>query len=106
MAAEGVKNEPRPSDAPSVPSTERISIERQIPGEWIDRLLVAQCQLRADTPFEDAVTQLPSGARELMDDAAIGVCIPRSLVQSSSERSAGQIEIRLAPARTSQPTEP
>src|SRR5437764_12734121 len=94
MAAEGVKNDPRPSD---VPSTERISIAHRIPAEWLDRLLVAQCAIRAGTPVEDAAAHLLGVARELIDDAALGVCILRA--------DGAPITIRLAPTRASHPVE-
>ena len=78
MAAEGVKNQPSPSDAPSAPSTERVSVVQHLPAAWLDRLLVVECQLRADTPFEEAATQILGVARELCPDAALGVCVPRA----------------------------
>ncbi len=118
MAVEGVKNEPRPSDAPSVLSTERVSITGVIPGEWLDRLLAAHCQVRADAPLVDSVTLLLGVARELCEDAAFGVCIPRAALPggSSSHVSGffsghaggpqpGQIVIRLAPTRASHPVD-
>jgi signal transduction histidine kinase len=94
MAAEGVKNDPRPSD---VPSTERISIAHRIPAEWLDRLLVAHCAIRAGTPVEDAAVHLLGVARELLDDAALGVCILRA--------DGAPITIHLAPTRASHPVE-
>jgi signal transduction histidine kinase len=78
MAAEGVKNEPRPSDAPAVPSTERVMTYHSIPAPWIDRLLVAYCKLRPDVPMEQAVSLLLGAAREVLDEAALGVSIPRT----------------------------
>jgi C4-dicarboxylate-specific signal transduction histidine kinase len=109
MAAEGVKNQPSPSDAPSVPSTERVATVGHLPAEWIDRLLTAQCALRTDTPFEDAVNHLLGAARELVVDVSLGVCIPRSGVPGvagdSSPPAAGQLVIRLAPTRPSHPTD-
>jgi two-component system NtrC family sensor kinase len=92
MAAEGVDdNETRPaSDAPSVPSAERF----KLPGEWLDRLLIAHSQIRVDTPFLDAATQILVVARELLEDAAIGICIPHCALPRSREQ--GQVVIRLA----------
>jgi two-component system, NtrC family, sensor kinase len=98
MAAQGVKNQPSPSDAPSVPSTERVALSHEIPGEWLDRLLVAHCRLRAGVPFVEAVTQILGATREILEDAAIGVCIPRSAVPGVAGES-GQIVLRLAPLR-------
>ncbi len=132
MAAEGVKNEPRqPSDAPSVPSTERVAIVHQLaanagdtsapPGEWLDHLLSVHCQIHAGVPFEDAATQLLGAARDLLGDTvALGVCVPRSALPRApgsglgsdappADRHAGHgytggaLVIRLAPSRASHP---
>ncbi len=130
MAAEGVKHttEPRPSDAPGVSSTERVTTSRQIPAEWLDRLLQVQCQIRADAPFEEGVTQLLAVGRELLDDSALGVCIPRAALprhlggdrpvapdadhpgepgdaDEAGAPGSGRIVIRLAPTRASHPVE-
>ena len=125
MTAEGMKNanEPRPSEAP-LPSAERVSASSPIPVEWLDRLLVAQCGIRADAPLEESATQLLSVVRELLDDVAVGVCIPcagsaptesRSLTSPSpamgapapAPRETGrkQIVIRLLPTRISHPVD-
>ena len=104
MSAEGVKNAPLPSDAPSVLSTERVTITGGIPGEWLDRLLRAQCQLRADAPLEDGVAVLLGVARDLCEDAAFGVCIPRAALPGGSSES-GQILVRREPGRISRPIE-
>jgi two-component system, NtrC family, sensor kinase len=110
MAAEGVKNDPRPSDAPSVPSTERVNAARRLPEDWIDRLLVAQCAVRAHAPFEDSAALLLGAARELLDDVAVGVCVPRAALGRSGALAApadgGQIVLRFAPTRASHATEP
>ena len=95
MAAEGLKNEadrtPGVSDAPpGAPSTERLSLARHVPPDWLDRLLVAHAGLLPSAPLEDAVSQLLTVAREILEDVAIGVCIPgvrgRQLVIRKSER--------------------
>ena len=104
MAVEGVKNQPSPSDAPSVPSTERVALSREIPGEWLDRLLATHCRLRAGVPFVEAITQVLGVARELVDDVAVGVCIPRAAVPGAAGEP-GQIVVRLAPSRPSRPIE-
>jgi signal transduction histidine kinase len=119
----------RPSevvDVPEVPSAERVSTGARVPSEWLDRLLAAHCGLRANAGLEESATQLLSVVRELLDDVAVGVCIPyagaladpgasasaRALTSPSPAmdgpppRAAGartkQIVIRLLPARTSQ----
>ena len=100
MAAEGVNKElSSPSDAPSVPSAERL----KLPGEWLDRLLVAHSQIRVDTSFTEAATHILGVARELLEDAALGVCIPRAALPGGDEE--GQVVIRLAPL-TSRPSSP
>jgi two-component system, NtrC family, sensor kinase len=115
MAAEGVNNDPSPSDAPSVPSTERVNAARRLPEEWIERLLVAQCAVRANAPFEESVAQILGAARELLDDTAVGVCVPRAALGRPGGLAAGladgaadggQIVLRFAPTRASHPTEP
>jgi two-component system, NtrC family, sensor kinase len=105
MAAEGVKNEPRPSDAPSVPSTERVTITGGIPGEWLDRLLVALCQVHAEAPLDESVEALLYVAFELCEDAAFGVVVPRSALPGSLSEP-GQIVIRVPATRASRPVEP
>jgi signal transduction histidine kinase len=108
MAAEGVKNDPSPSDAPSVPSTERVNA-RRIPEDWIDRLLAAQCAVRASAPFEDSASHLLTVARELLDDVAVGVCVPRAALGRPGtlpgRPDGGQIVLRFAPTRASHPIE-
>lgn len=112
MAAEGVMNEPRPSDAPAVPSTERISLGVAIPANWLDRLLSVQCGLRADVPIEDEVTQILAVARELIeqagDEVALGVCIPhvRRLSGSAPPSMPRQLVVRVAPGSPRRPVEP
>jgi signal transduction histidine kinase len=106
MAAEGVKNEPRPSDAPSVPSTERVMTYPAIPAEWLDRLLAAYCKARWDAPVEETITEILSAARELLDEAAFGVCIPHSALPgdvgdggSHAQLPSQQLVVRVGPPR-------
>jgi len=125
-------NEPRPSDAPEAPevpgapSTERPSLHRALPADWLDRLLAAQCRARVDAPLEDDITHILAVARDLLDDVAVGVCVPHTALPAPSvppmrtslraplgpegprARGAGQerqLVIRLAPTRPSQPVE-
>ena len=76
MAAEGLTNPSRTSDAPEVSSTQRIALARGVPAEWLDRLLAAHCAVVPATPLEETAGDLLSMARELLEDAAVGVCIP------------------------------
>jgi two-component system, NtrC family, sensor kinase len=92
MAAEGLKNESRVSDTPpDVPSTQRISLARAVPVDWLDRLLVAHCSVGPSTPLEEATNHLLTVAREILsEETAVGVCIPdrhgHGLVVRRSER--------------------
>jgi signal transduction histidine kinase len=128
MAAEGLKNEARPSDAPSVPSTERVSVGHALPSGWIDRLLAVQCGVRAGAPLEDEVTRILAVVRDLLEDVAVGVCIPRARAAATSmppsvsgydggrppmppgpagaPRAESQLVIRFSDARSSRPVEP
>ncbi len=122
--------EPRPSDAPetlAAPSTERPSVGGGVPAAWLDRLIVAHAAVRAGGPLDEGVTHLLATARELLEDVAVGVCVPRPRLPppSASEpprlltkpspppssppldptdpAASGQLVIRLAPARASHP---
>jgi signal transduction histidine kinase len=100
MATEGVKNEPRPSDAPAVPSTERVVPYPPIPAPWLDRLLTASCKVRPDMALDDAMRSLLAVAREILDDAAFGVCVPRS-----GPSFDGQLIVRVGPPGALRPVE-
>ena len=114
MAAEGVMNETRPSDAPAVPSTERVSVGYALPAGWLDRLLAVQCGIRAGASLDDDVLRILTVARELMDDVAVGVCIPRARVLTpsmpppsvGSPASSAQLLIRLSSSRPNRAAEP
>lgn len=105
-------NEPRPSDAPAVPSTERVTTSLPVPASWIDRLLSVQCGLRPDGPIEDDVTQILSVVPELLDDVAIGACIPERIDHDSGRHGSGppsrpsQLVVRLAEGLPRRPAEP
>jgi signal transduction histidine kinase len=96
MAAEGVTKESRPSDAPAVPSTERVSQGVTIPAPWLDRLLAVQCGVRADAPLEDDVTHILDVARELLEDVSVGVCIPQLHPAVSSAPPAAPARVTLS----------
>jgi signal transduction histidine kinase len=116
MATEGVKNEPRPSDAPAVPSTERVVTYPPIPAPWLDHLLTAYCKVRPDMPLDDAMRSLLGVAREILDDAAFGVCVPRSGLYAVDSQLPphgsgappsfdGQLIVRLGPPGALRPLE-
>jgi signal transduction histidine kinase len=91
MAAEGLKNESHVSDMPpDVSSTQRLSLARSVPADWLDRLIVAHCAVRPSTPLEESANNLLTVAREILEDTAVGVCIPdrdgRQLVVRRSAR--------------------
>ena len=77
MAAEGLRNEPSVSDAPVVPSTERVALTPSMPAAWLERLFEASLSVRPNLPLEESAGILLDAARELLDDVAFGVCIPR-----------------------------
>lgn len=93
MAAEGLTNPSRTSDAPEVSSTQRIALARGVPAEWLERLLAAHCAVVPSTPLEETAGDLLSMARELLEDAAVGVCIP--------EAHGKQLVVRLPPRERS-----
>ncbi|MFO0761180.1 MAG: ATP-binding protein, partial [Byssovorax sp.] len=68
---------PGVSDAPpAAVSSERLSLARHVPPDWLDRLLVAFAGLAPGAPLEDRVGQILTVAREILDDVAVGACIP------------------------------
>jgi signal transduction histidine kinase len=103
MAVESAMNEARPSEAPSVPSTERLSVDHALPPAWLDRLLAAQCAVGVGAPIEDDLTQILTVARELVTDVAVGVCIPRAAVPTPSVPPFAAARPTLGPA--SRPSE-
>jgi two-component system, NtrC family, sensor kinase len=76
MAAEGLKNPSRISDAPEVSSTQRIALSRGVPAEWLERLLAAHCSVAPGSLLEETTGSLLAMARDLLEDMAVGVCIP------------------------------
>lgn len=101
MAAEGLKHPERASDAPSVPSTERVSVRPTLPAAWLDRLLAAQCSARPGAPLEEHAGAILSVVRDLLDDVAVGVSIPRE-----ADGEGAPLVIRRVPARPSRPVLP
>ena len=110
MAAEGVKNEPRPSDAPSVPST---SASTPRAGSRTTGSIACSSRSAPSARTRPSRTRRPSllgAARDLLDDVAVGVCVPRAALGRSGALAGpaegGQIVLRFAPTRASHPTEP
>src|SRR5678815_587813 len=83
MSAEGLKKQPHLSD---VPITMRKPITREVPAEHLDRLLVSLCDIAADAGIEAAAQTIVATAAEIVDGAAVGICI--------ADESGKQIVIR------------
>ena len=100
MAAEGVKNEPRPSDAPAVPSTQRQR-RRAAPG-GVARSPARSCSAGPrDAPFEDAATQ-SSARRASCSTTRPSASASRGAalgVGRAGRREDGQIVVRVARRR-------
>jgi two-component system, NtrC family, sensor kinase len=74
---EGSMGDPDKTSTPSdVPSAERISLARDVPIDWIDRLLLARAAIPPGADLSDSAGHLLALGRELLDDVALGVCIP------------------------------
>jgi len=69
----GASENARSSEAPSA---ERISLSRDVPPDWLDRLLVAHAAIAPTTPLMDATSALITIGGEVLEDLALGVCIP------------------------------
>ena len=65
-----------PSRTSEAPSAERISLTRDVPSDWLDRLLVAHAALSPAAPLVESVTTLLALGVEVLEDLALGVCIP------------------------------
>jgi two-component system NtrC family sensor kinase len=63
------KEEPRPSD---VPITGR-KLAARLPAEWLDRILVALCEVEPGQPVDDALTGILAAAAEVLPHASFGV---------------------------------
>jgi signal transduction histidine kinase len=90
MEVEALMDDAAGPAAVTTPARNVLAEPGGVPSEWLDRLLLLQCQLRATVPIERALQQVVEAAREILDDMAVGVCLPSS--------DAGQIVIRSARA--------
>lgn len=88
-SARGTSESARSSEAPSA---ERISLSRDVPPDWLDRLLVAHAAIAPTTPLVDATNALLTIGCDVLEDLALGVRIPGT--------DGRQLEVR-RPARTS-----
>ncbi len=69
----GPSGRARSSEAPSA---ERLSLAREVPPDWLDRLLMGHAALLPTTPLLESVESLLAISVDVLDDLAIGVCIP------------------------------
>ncbi|MEO5730459.1 MAG: hypothetical protein ABIV93_25920, partial [Byssovorax sp.] len=65
-----------PTRSSEVPSAERISLSRNVPPDWLDRLLVAHAATATAAPLADSLGTLLTIGVEVLEDLALGVCIP------------------------------
>ncbi len=82
MGAEGLKDQHQSE----VPITHR---QRSASAEWVDRLLLAACQVKPGATLEEAATAIVGAVAEVVPDVAIGACIPSS--------DGGQVIVRRSP---------
>jgi two-component system NtrC family sensor kinase len=73
VSAEGAAAGARSSEAPSA---ERISLSRDVPPDWLDRLLVAHAAIAPTAPLAESMGTLLTTGVEVLEDLALGVCIP------------------------------
>ena len=76
VSAQGVVSPSEPTRSSEVPSAERISLSRNVPPDWLDRLLVAHAAIAPAAPLVDSLGTLLTIGVEVLDDLALGVCIP------------------------------
>lgn len=75
VSTEGASPSARSSEAPSA---ERISLSRDVPSDWLDRLLVAHAALAPTAPLIESVGTLLTLGVEVLEDLALGACVPGS----------------------------
>jgi signal transduction histidine kinase len=71
--AGGPTERTRTSEAPSA---ERLSLAKDVPPDWLDRLLVAHAGLPAGGPLLESTGTLLTLGVDVLEDLALGVCIP------------------------------
>ena len=76
VSADGVGDLSGRSRSSEAPSAERISLSRNVPPDWLDRLLVAHASLSPTAPLLESAATLLGVSVEVLDDVALGVCIP------------------------------
>ena len=76
LSADGAIDPSGRSRSSEAPSAERISLTRDVPPDWLDRLLVAHAALPPGAPLQESTGTLLSLGVEVLEDLALGVCIP------------------------------
>ena len=69
-----------------IPTTQRV-VMREIQGVWLDRLLVAACEVNPTAPLDEALMPLPEAVGEALPAGALGVCVPTPRGQLVVRRS-------------------
>jgi signal transduction histidine kinase len=69
-----------------IPTTQRV-VMRDIQGVWLDRLLIAACEVSPTARLDDALVPLLEAVGEDLPDAALGVCVPTPRGQLVVRRS-------------------
>jgi two-component system, NtrC family, sensor kinase len=73
MGVEGLNETEHVSEAPS---TGRVAVDRSSQAAWLDRLLDASISVRPGAGVEEAAAALLLPVAEILDDGAVGACIP------------------------------
>jgi two-component system, NtrC family, sensor kinase len=76
MSADGVRSLSDRARTSEVPSAERISLSRNVPPDWLDRLLVVYAALSPTAPLPESAGTLLALGVEVLEDVALGACIP------------------------------
>ena len=76
VSADGAIGPSGRSRSSEAPSAERISLLREVPADWLDRLLMAHTELLPTTPLLESTGTLLTVGVEVLEDLALGVCIP------------------------------
>ena len=76
VSAETAGSTPGGARSSEAPSAERISLSRDVPPDWLDRLLVAHAAITPATPLVDAAGALLTIGHDVLDDLALGASIP------------------------------
>ena len=76
VSADGASGPTERSRTSEAPSAERFSLAKDVPPDWLDRLLVAHAALLPGAPLLESTGALLTVGVEVLEDLALGVCIP------------------------------